>query len=84
MSRPVTVTVTITGAVYGTYTQMVESGTLEPNGEVIVSFPNVNIGALGQYFLSVQLDYAGDQYIMNNVLNNDAMVADLPVGLGMR
>ena len=78
MSHPAIVTVTITGTVPGTYTQTVESGTLAPDDEVVVSFPNVNIGTLGQYHLRAHLTYEGDQYQVNDTRSIDAKVSTHP------
>ena len=79
MGNPVTITATVTGAVPGTYTKVVDNGTLSPNSEMTVSIPNVNFSAPGQYHVSVQLDYNGDQYLTNNTRNIDASVSNIPV-----
>lgn len=79
MGNPATVVATITGAVPGVYTKTVESGTLTPNSEMTVVIPNVNLSALGQYQVSVQLSYDGDQYMTNNIREADAVVSDLTV-----
>ena len=78
VSHPANVTVNITGAVPGTYTQTVESGTLEPDGELVVSFPNVNVSALGQYHVRAHLTYEGDQYQVNDTRSIDAKVSTHP------
>jgi len=79
MANPVTITATVTGAAPGTYTQTVESGTLTPNSEMTVIIPNINLSALGDYHVSVQLTYDGDQYLTNNTRGSDATVSDLTV-----
>ena len=79
MANPMTITATITGAVPGTYTKTVESGTLAPNAEMTVVIPNINLSALGDYHVSVQLSYDGDQYLTNNTRGSEAVVSDLTV-----
>jgi len=79
MGNPMTITATITGAVPGTYTQTVESGSLAPNTEMLVAIPNIDLSALGDYHVSVQLTYAPDQYLTNNVRGSEAVVSDLTV-----
>ena len=79
MGNPVTVTATVTGAVSGTYSRAVDSVTLSSNDEMTVSIPNVNLGAPGQYHVSVQLDYSDDQYMTNNTRSIDASVSNIPV-----
>lgn len=79
MNNPITVTATVTGAVPATYTKTVESGILSPNSEMMVSIPNVNLSALGDYNVSVQLTYPNDQYLTNNTRSAVAEVSDLTV-----
>ena len=79
MSHPVTIVATISGPVPGTtYTQTVESGTLEPDSEVVVVFHDVNIGASGQYHVRAHLTYEGDQYQVNDTRSVDAKVSTEP------
>ena len=78
-NNPMTVTATVTGAVSGTYTQMVDNGTLQPDGEMMVIIPNVNLSVPGQYHVEVQLDYNDDQYMTNNTSSVDASVSNIPV-----
>lgn len=77
--NPMTITATITGAVPATYTKTEQSGVLTPNSEMMVVIPNVDLSALGNYNVSVQLTYAGDQYITNNTRSAEAVVSDLTV-----
>ena len=79
MANPLTVTATVTGAIPGTYTTTVESGTLTPNSEMIVTVPNVNLSALGTYHVEAQLTYAPDQYLTNNSRSGDGVVSDTSV-----
>lgn len=79
MANPITVTATITGAVPGVYTKVVESGTLAPNAEMTVVIPNVNLSAQGDYHVSMNLTYDIDQYTTNNTRSCDAVVSDLTV-----
>ena len=79
MANPVTVTATVTGAIAGTYTATVENGTITPNGEMIVTVPNVNLSSLGTYHVTAQLTYTGDQYLTNNTRTSDGVVSDLTV-----
>jgi len=79
MANSMTVTATITGAVPGVYTTVVENGTLAPNSEMTVTIPNVNLSALGDYHVSMQVTYDGDQYLTNNTRAGDAVVSDLTV-----
>ena len=81
MDHPVTITATITGAVPGTYTQTVESGTLAPGSDTTVYFRNVNIGANGRYHVHAQLFYEGDQYQVNDTRSIDAKVSTHPLEL---
>jgi len=79
MANSMTLTATITGAVAGVYTKTVENGTIVPNSEMTVTIPNVNLSALGDYHVSMQLTYDGDQYLTNNTRSADAVVSDLTV-----
>ena len=81
MDHPVTITATITGAVPGTYTQTVESGTLAPGSDTTVYFRNVNISEIGRYHVYAQLFYEGDQYQVNDTRSIDAKVTTHPLEL---
>lgn len=74
-SNPATITATVTGAVPATYTKVVESATLLPNGEITVVIPDVDFSAAGTYTVHVALDYASDQYMTNNTRISNAVVA---------
>ena len=79
MSNPMTITATITGAVFSTYTKTVESGILASNSEMMVTIPDVDFSASGQYHVSIQLTYDCDQYMTNNTRSIDASVSNIPV-----
>lgn len=74
MDNPMTITATVTGAVPGTYTKVIESGSLAPNTDMTVLMPNINLSAVGNYTVSFQLTYAADQYLTNNTRQSLAQV----------
>lgn len=74
-----TVTATVTGAVPGTYTTTVASGTIAPWSSMEVVIPNVNFGTNGDYNVTVSLDYAGDLFLTNNTASSFAHVASTQV-----
>lgn len=73
--EPLTVTTTITGAVSGTYTTSLSSGSLAPGQQTTVVLNNVNLSAQGTYNLSTVLTYGPDQYAYNNTMSTVATVA---------
>ena len=79
MDNSMTITATVTGAVPGVYTKTVTEGTLSSGSEMTVVIPNVDLSALGEYTVNVQLTYGGDQYLTNNVRSASSVVSDLTV-----
>ena len=75
----VTITATVTGAVPGTYTKVINAGSLSPNSEWMIEIPNVNLSAVGNYQVSFQLDYGPDQYLTNNTRSCHAVVTSTEV-----
>lgn len=73
------ITATVTGAVPGTYNKVVTNGVIPPNSDMMVTIPNVNLSAPGQYHVNVQIAYTGDQYHTNDMRNIDASVSNIPV-----
>lgn len=73
--EPLTVTTTITGAIPGTYTTSLTSGSLAPGQQTTVVLDNVNLSAQGTYNLSTTLTYGADQYAYNNTMAVTATVA---------
>ena len=75
MDNPMTITATVTGAVPGTYTKVVENGSLAPNTDMTVIIPNIDLSAVGNYTVSFQLTYDSDQYLTNNTRSGNATVS---------
>ena len=73
------ITATVTGAVPGTYNKVVTNGVIPPNGDMMVTIPNVNLSTPGQYHVNVQIAYMGDQYLGNDTRSINASVSDIPV-----
>ena len=67
-----TVTVNITGANAGTYTGMLQSGTLAEDATALIAIPHVNLSALGEFNVEASVSYPGDQVALNNTMTTAA------------
>lgn len=71
------VTATVAGATTGTYSTTVTSGAIAPDGDILVTIDDVDLGAFGNYAVTISLNYAPDQYHTNDSRAGTAVV---PVG----
>ena len=71
-ANELTVTVTITGTNAGTYTGVVNSGSLDSNKLMTVEIPNANLNALGTFSVLASLSYPNDQFPMNDTMSASA------------
>lgn len=74
-SNMLTLTATVTGAIAGTYTTNVTSGYIVPWGTMEVNIPGVDYSAIGNYNVTVELTFAGDQFAINNTASAAGNVA---------
>ncbi len=74
IDNPLTLTLTVTGAAPATYNTTLTSGTFQPGQDIIVSVPNVNFSAVGDYVVNATIAYNGDLYLANNSMSGNAHV----------
>ena len=75
LNNPLTLTATVTGAVSGIYTITVEEGSLIPNADTTIVIPDIDLSAVGNYTITLQLLYPNDQNTTNDTLSWNAIVS---------
>lgn len=73
-AEPITVNAVVTGPVNSNYTIQVTSGTVAQWDTIIATIHNVDLSQVGSYNIAVNIQYASDQFVINNVANTTAQV----------
>ena len=85
-TEPLTVNATVTGPVNSTYSIQVTSGTVAQWDTMIAVIHNVDLSQVGSYNIAVNIQYASDQFVINNIANttcqvNSNDVTNLPISI---
>lgn len=75
-TEPLTVNAVITGPVSSNYSIQLTSGTIAQWDTLIAIIHNVNLSAVGNYSVAVNIQYATDQFSINNIANSTCNVAN--------
>ena len=76
-SAPLTINAVITGPVNSNYTIQLTSGTVTQWDTIIATIHNVNLSAVGNYSVAINIQYATDQFTINNIANSTCRVASI-------
>lgn len=77
-TSPLTLTLTVSGPVNGTYTTTLNEGSLSSQQATMLTLENVNISAPGTYVFSSRISYEGDMYGYNDSLGVQAVIKSIP------